>query len=244
MFKKIRKLLIFSVLSCFIPYGYPAFNLIWHTSYQSVGSQAYAAQEQRSCPGSSVRVKILAINDFHGQLGTGRKVHGRDVGSAPVLAAYLKEARRDWQDNSLVVHVGDLVGASPPNSALLQDEPSIMFFNLLSYRPCQSPAKTDPDCDLVATVGNHEFDEGVAEMERLIYGGNHPNGPFLENPYQGARFPYVAANVVSIKDNQPLFPPYVIKQVLGVPHGIHRCGAERNAHHGDALRRGRFEISR
>ena len=239
MFNKVRNFLILSVLSIFIPWGHPALNLNRETPYQSAGSHAYAApgrqgdavtsQESaaknfarefgrlpaRQCP--SVRVKILAINDFHGQLGTGRKVHGRDVGSAPVLAAYLKEARRGWEDNSLIVHVGDLVGASPPNSALLQDEPSIMFFNLLSYRPCQSPEKTDPDCDLVATVGNHEFDEGVPELKRLIYGGNHPDGPFLENPYQGAKFPYVAANVVSAKDNQPIFPPYVIKQVGGMP---------------------------
>jgi 5'-nucleotidase len=185
---------------------------------QKIGlSQGNLPVKDGCSAGSRVRVKILAINDFHGQLGAGRKVHGRNVGSAPVLAAYLKEARRHWEDNSLIVHVGDLVGASPPNSALLQDEPSIMFFNLLSYRPSQSPEKTDPHCDLVATVGNHEFDEGVPELKRLIYGGNHFKGPFLENPYHGADFPYVAANVVSAKDNQPLFPPYVIKQVGGLP---------------------------
>jgi hypothetical protein len=36
--------------------------------------------------GLPVKMKILAINDFHGQIGTGKKVSGRDVGSAPVLA--------------------------------------------------------------------------------------------------------------------------------------------------------------
>ena len=135
----------------------------------------------------------------------------------PVLAAYLKAARRGWEDNSLIVHVGDLVGASPPNSAMLQDEPSIRFFNLLSCRPCKSPDRMDSDCDLAATMGNHEFDEGITELKRLVYGGNHPEGPFLEDPYQGAKFPYVAANVVWAKDQTPLFPPYVIKKIGGVP---------------------------
>ena len=239
MFIKIRNFLIFSVLLILIPWGLPT----RHGVDQSAGNHAYAAPvprgdavtsresagqkivlNQENLPGGdgcpalpNVRIKILAINDFHGQLGTGKKVHGRDVGSAPVLAAYLKAARRGWEENSLVVHVGDLVGASPPSSALLQDEPSIMFFNLLSRQPGKSPESTDPDCDLAATVGNHEFDEGVMEMKRLIYGGNHPQGPFLENPYKGANFPYVVANVVSKQTNQPILPPYVIKRVMGMP---------------------------
>ena len=66
-------------------------------------------------------------------------------------------------------------------------------------------------------MGNHEFDEGVLEMKRLIYGGNHPDGPFLDDPYQGATFPYVVANVVSEKDDKPILPPYIIKHIMGMP---------------------------
>ena len=183
------------------------------TAGQPAPSQGYAVPAPGA--GERVPVKILAINDFHGQLGPGKKVHGRAVGSAPVLAAYLKTARRGWEDNTLIVHVGDLVGASPPNSAMLQDEPSIMFFNLLASRPCQG--KMAPEGDLAGTVGNHEFDEGVQELERLLGGGNSPEGPFLENPYRGAQFPVVAANVVRAQDGRPLLPPYVIKKIRGVP---------------------------
>lgn len=39
-----------------------------------------------------VRFKILGINDFHGQLGAGRRVGNRPVGSAPILAAYRKRS--------------------------------------------------------------------------------------------------------------------------------------------------------
>jgi 2',3'-cyclic-nucleotide 2'-phosphodiesterase (5'-nucleotidase family) len=35
------------------------------------------------------------------------------------------------EDRTILVHAGDQVGASPPASALLQDEPAIQFFNLL-----------------------------------------------------------------------------------------------------------------
>lgn len=57
------------------------------------------------------------------------------------------------------MHAGDIVGASPPVSALLQDEPTIEFLNDLKFD--------------VGTIGNHEFDEGIDEMKRLIYGGYH-----------------------------------------------------------------------
>jgi len=35
-------------------------------------------------------------------------------------------------------------------------------------------------------------------MQRLLNGGNHANGPFLEIPWRGARFPTVSANVVTV----------------------------------------------
>jgi 5'-nucleotidase len=191
-----------------------------------------------------LHVKVLAINDFHGQLSAGKTVGNRPVGSAPVLAAYLASAGKGMERRTIIVHAGDHVGASPPASALLQDEPSIGFLNMLVNRHCsqkhhgagdlfagpgdpmpsggQYAVRTpiDPRCNLVATVGNHEFDEGRAEMLRLIYGGDHPLGPFLEDPYQGARFPYVVANVVDTQIGKPILPPYDVKEVEGIPIGF------------------------
>ena len=167
------------------------------------------------------RVTILAINDFHGQLSAGSRVGSRPVGGAAGLAAYLKAAQRDAADGSgqertFLVHAGDHVGASPPESSLFQDEPSITFFNLLGNRHCSYVDRMNPHCNLVGTPGNHEFDEGRAELLRLIAGGTHRSGPFIEDPYRGARFPYVSANVVDKGTGQPILPPYVIKEVAGV----------------------------
>ncbi len=162
-------------------------------------------------------VQILAINDFHGQLAAGQKVNGRPVGSAPVLAAYLKKAQQQFTGQTFIVHAGDLVGASPPISALLKDEPAIMFLNLLGNKHCSAHDRLNPRANLVGTLGNHEFDKGVGELKRLIEGGNHPEGPFLEDPWPGAAFPYVSANVVHRDTRKTLLPPYVIKEVEGVP---------------------------
>ncbi len=164
-----------------------------------------------------IRFHILAINDFHGHLSVGQHVANRPVGGASVLASYLKAAQEMDDEPIFIVHAGDQVGASPPASALLQDEPSISFLNLLANSHCTYRHRMHPSCNMVGTLGNHEFDEGVAEMRRLIYGGNHLNGPFLEDPYRGARFPYVCANVVDANTNKPVLPPYVIKHVRGIP---------------------------
>ncbi len=193
---------------------------------------------------SLLHVQLLGINDFHGQLSAGRLVANRPVGGAAVLAAYLHAAQQDSRDPDLsdrtfIVHAGDHVGATPPESALLQDEPSISFLNILANRYCRyedrreerdrrrgwddHEAKEDrrdrrmhPKCNLVGTPGNHEFDEGKDELFRLLNGGNHPAGPFLESPYRGARYPSVSSNVVEEKTGKPILPPFVIKQVNGV----------------------------
>src|SRR5574341_1768044 len=80
-----------------------------------------------------VFVKILAINDFHGHLSTDRQPGQPPMGGAAVLASYLRAAQQgDWPERTFIVHAGDHVGASPPASALLQDEPAIMFLNVLA----------------------------------------------------------------------------------------------------------------
>ena len=165
-------------------------------------------------PVGTIKVKILAINDFHGQLSS-KTVSGRPAGGAAVLASYLKNAQIGMEDRTIIVSDGDFIGASPANSALLQDEPSIQFLNTLANPFCSD--KMNSRCNIVATVGNHEFDEGVAELRRMMNGGNFATGPFLENPYSGAHFPYVAANVIDNATGKTLLPPYVIKTVRNTP---------------------------
>jgi 5'-nucleotidase len=169
------------------------------------------------CQGGNLKVKLLGFNDFHGQLSAGKLVSSRPVGSAGVLTSYLKTAQNGIEDQTLIVHAGDHVGASPAASALLQDEPSIQWLNQLANSSCAYADKTNPACNVVGTLGNHEFDEGKSELLRLLNGGNHVSGPFLEDPYLGARFPVVSANVVDEVTLRPIIQPYVIKRIHGVP---------------------------
>ncbi|MFG3693461.1 bifunctional metallophosphatase/5'-nucleotidase [Stutzerimonas stutzeri] len=192
---------------------------------QAAERRSWRAPDWR--PEPVVSINLLSINDFHGQLSP-RSVAGRPAGGAAVLAAYLKAASND---STLIVHDGDQVGASPPNSALLQDEPSISFFNLLANPHCrdfsrqmQMPRSVQPfaqqRCNLIGTLGNHEFDDGRTELLRLLTGGNHRNGPFLDDPWQGARFPMVSSNVVDQSTGESLLPPYSIYFSDGVRIGV------------------------
>jgi 5'-nucleotidase len=187
-------------------------------THNADGTCAHAQAPNSSlCTNGNLHVKLLGFNDFHGQLDLGRKVGTRPVGGASVLVSYLRAAQAGIEDQTFIVHAGDEVGASPPDSALLQDEPSIQVLNLLANSSCSYTDKLNPACNLVGTLGNHEFDEGRVELLRLLDGGNFPTGPFLEDPYRGARFPYVSANVVDQTTGQPLIQPLVVKQTHGVP---------------------------
>jgi 2',3'-cyclic-nucleotide 2'-phosphodiesterase (5'-nucleotidase family) len=175
---------------------------------------AFGAGAAWAVPAANLKVKFLAINDFHGQLSP-KTVSGHPAGGAAVLASYLKNAQTGMEDRTIIISDGDFIGASPANSALLQDEPSIQFLNTLANPYCGD--KMNSRCNIVATVGNHEFDKGVAELQRMMNGGNFTKGPFIENPYSGAHFPYVAANVIDNATGKPLLPPYVIKTVRNTP---------------------------
>lgn len=163
-------------------------------------SSAFAEQDH-----SYLVLKILGVNDFHGQITEGRRVNDLPVGGAAMLAAYLKNEEQGMDSRVLIAFSGDQVGASPPASALLGDKPTISFFNQLANASCQGSDKLNPTCNLVATIGNHEFDRGQAAMLKLI---------------QAANFPYISSNIVSAKTGKLLFQPYVLKKIQGVTIGV------------------------
>ena len=167
-----------------------------------------------------VNVKILAINDFHGQVPDGQTSSKRPVGSAPVLASYLKAATSVFgPSNTIIALPGDVVGASPPQSGLLSDEPTLLFFNEFANSCCTGEnGQRDSGCNMVATAGNHEFDRGTAELLRQVHGGNgNTTITHLADPYPGSRSSYTCSNVVWKENGTPIFPPYVIRNVSGIP---------------------------
>jgi 5'-nucleotidase len=162
-----------------------------------------------------VEVRILAINDFHGNLMPppgGIQIADPDDGSrratvptggAEHMAALIKELRAN-RSNTIFVAAGDLIGASPLLSSLFHDEPTIDSLSLMGL-------------DLSA-VGNHEFDKGKIELLRMQYGGCHgADGCLGPHQFQGAKFRYLAANVIEKSSGKTLFPAYDIRNFGGVP---------------------------
>ncbi len=164
------------------------------------------------------RVKLLGFNDLHGWLTEDVEIEGRRAGGGAVLASYLEAAAA--KDSALIVHAGDLVGASPPAAALHKDEPVIAFMNLLANEHCKGRGAPDSRCNVVAGLGNHELDEGRDELMRLLDGGNSSEGPFLEDPYRGARFPMLGANVVDEATGRPMLPAQTVITLGEVRVGV------------------------
>jgi 5'-nucleotidase len=71
-------------------------------------------------------------------------------------------------------------------------------------------------------VGNHEFDEGAVELARLQNGGCHPEDGCYEEgkEFEGADFPYLAANVTRESTGRPILKPYTVWKKDGVKIGF------------------------
>jgi len=174
-------------------------------------SSSVGAQEQRP----PVELRILAINDFHGNLepppggirindpaDTTKKI-GVAAGGSERMATLVRQLRSEAK-NSIFVAAGDLIGASPLLSSMFHDEPTIESMSLMGLE--------------ISSVGNHEFDKGKVELKRMQSGGCHPvDGCKGPHPFVGAKFSYLAASTFDTGTGQTLFPPYAVKTFDGIP---------------------------
>jgi 5'-nucleotidase len=171
-------------------------------------------------------LQILSFNDFHGHLeATDDPVSSLPdaceeepvagctppVGGIEYLAGHVRDLRAEQPERTLTVAAGDLIGGSTFLSGLFQDQPSIEAMNELGLD--------------VTSVGNHEFDEGTAELKRMINGGCHPEGCFKDldgQPieYDGTDFPYLGANVVKKSDGKPFLRSRWVKEIKGQKIGF------------------------
>jgi 5'-nucleotidase len=162
-----------------------------------------------------VELRILAINDFHGHLRPppgGIRIADPDdktkkiavaAGGAEHMATLVRQLRGQAK-NTILVAAGDLIGASPLLSAMFHDEPTIESLSMMGLE--------------VASVGNHEFDEGKDELLRMQNGGCHPTDKCLgPRPFLGAKFHYLAASTIDKTTGKSILPAYEIKKFDGIP---------------------------
>ena len=162
-----------------------------------------------------VELRILAINDLHGNLrpppGGIRIADPNDrtqkiniaAGGVEHMATLVKQLRAGAKNN-IFVAAGDLIGASPFLSAMFHDEPTIESLSMMGMA--------------ITSVGNHEFDEGRDELLRMQNGGCHPtDGCQGPQPFAGAKFHYLAASTFDKGTGKTVLPPYEIREFEGIP---------------------------
>ena len=176
-----------------------------------------------------VHISLIAINDFHGNIqppsgsvlmpdaanAAGTRVA---AGGAAYLSSLVQELKAQNPGRTLVVGAGDLVGATPLASGLFHDEPTIDVLNQIGLD--------------VSSVGNHEFDKGRTELLRLQRGGCYPRPEdgssgvvgvdtcMNAGTFGGARFQYLAANVLDTASGKTLLPATALREVGGVKIGF------------------------
>ncbi len=133
-----------------------------------------------------IDIQFLSVSDWHGQLDPLSVSGVGNVGGAAVISAYW-QAERAANPNSLTLTAGDAFGASPPLSSFFDEKPGVLAMNLMGF-----------DVD---TFGNHNFDRGIAHLQRMI---------------DLAEFQYVSANLKNVVDNLTGVKPFEIFDVGGI----------------------------
>lgn len=76
-----------------------------------------------------------------------------DLGGSEYLSTTLSNLRLKAK-HSIIATAGDLIGGSPLLSGMFHDEPTVESMGSLGLD--------------VSSVGNHEFDEGLTELPRML----------------------------------------------------------------------------
>jgi 5'-nucleotidase len=181
---------------------------------RSLSDQVVVTYNSQQSKERTTDVHLLAFNDLHGNLeAAGNNIYGHFAGGAAYLAKAIKDRQAQYGALQTTLFAGDNIGASPLANGFFHEEPITIASNLMNV-------------DL-ASVGNHEFDKGAAELLRIQNGGCHADGctpttdagapyPLADgsttDTYPGATFQYLSANVVRKDTGETLFPAYATKQ--------------------------------
>ena len=145
----------------------------------------------------TVKLKFIETSDVHGALFPWDFVNNKPTSaSLAQVYTYVEEQRADKSQSVILLDNGDI----------LQGQPLVYYSNF------ENP-KAEHICARVmnymkydaATVGNHDIEAG------------HPVYDKIENEFN---FPWMAANAVDTKTDQPYFTPYTILNRDGVKIAI------------------------
>nr|WP_321465763.1 hypothetical protein [uncultured Desulfobulbus sp.] len=187
-----------------------------HDLAAAITAQKTEAVEWRdySAIGGTVSIQLLAISYGKKQRQV-KGIDGKSMMEGPLLSGYLKRAESKWPGTTFYIHTGNSNSTMHPAASAMGAESEFDFFTLLGNNHCRPDGLYDRECNIISTPDTHEFTLGVKEMLGLANKGQPEAGS-----YQRPAFPHICANLVESATNQPLFPPYVVRMVDGVPIGF------------------------
>lgn len=137
-----------------------------------------------------IKLVILHTNDSHSQIEPINAGAGKGFGGVSRRAQYFEQVKRE-NSNVLILDAGDY-NQGTPFFTLFKGDLEMELMNVLGYE--------------VATLGNHEFDNGQEELARRL---------------AKAKFPTICANLdLSNSPLKPYVKPYVIVKKGGLKIGI------------------------
>lgn len=147
-------------------------------------------------PGADARITVLATTDLHGNVFPYDYLTGKASERGLACIATLIQTERKSAPDALLVDAGDTIQGTPLESvyqsgqdpASLKIDPMMLVMNYLHY-------------DAMA-VGNHEFNYGMARLDRAR---------------SQAKFPWLSANtIVAAGAATEPFRAFIIREVKGV----------------------------
>ena len=160
--------------------------------------------------GARAELALLETTDLHSNIRSYdyfRLTEDKSIGVERV-ATLIVEARKQFA-NTLLFDNGDTIQGTALSDYQAQVNPLACDQVLAMYK-VMNELKYD-----AGGIGNHEFNYGLSFLSQVT--GNRFNvnlvageKPIPAAPCAGPNFPLVLANVLSVKDRQPLFKPYVI----------------------------------
>jgi 2',3'-cyclic-nucleotide 2'-phosphodiesterase / 3'-nucleotidase len=160
--------------------------------------------------GTRAQLALLETTDLHTNVLSYdyfRLTEDKSIGVERV-ATLITEARDEFA-NTLLFDNGDTIQGTALSDYQAQVKP-LSCDQVLAMYKVMNELKFD-----AGGIGNHEFNYGLSFLSQVT--GNRFNvnlapaeKPLPTRPCAGPNFPLVLANVLSVKDRQPLFIPYVI----------------------------------
>jgi 2',3'-cyclic-nucleotide 2'-phosphodiesterase / 3'-nucleotidase len=159
--------------------------------FRKIPRAALALLVALSARGETVHLRVLATTDLHGNIFPYDYFMSQPAPRGLAKIATLIARERIANPNNLLVDCGDTLQGSPLETVHLaairagkrEPDPMMTAMNRLGYD--------------AMTVGNHEFDLGLADLDRAR---------------RDAKFPWISANLRTLNGVQP----YIVKTIAGV----------------------------